>query len=135
MTYGLQREAEGWWRSVYFTLTDNALRNGKRPVADIEVVYQHESDAPVELVADTATGSQIVAKGWGRNPSWQVLRAHLTDAQFSAPPVTAPGKDRSAETCDLRFNACTTDGRIRSVRIHMPDASEPADWSRFLGAQ
>lgn len=134
MTYGSQGEGEGWWRSCLMTLADPAYREGKRPIADIEVVYQHEGDAPVELAADTAAGSRVVAKGWGRSPRWQRLSASLGDARFAAPAPTSDPKLRAAEGCDLRYNACTTDGRIRSVRIHAPDAREPADWSRFLSA-
>lgn len=134
MTFGSQREAEGWWRSLYVTLTDDALRHGRRPIADIELVYQHEADAPVELAVDTARGSQTVGRGYGRQSGWQTLRAQLTDARFAAPAPTSDPKQRAAEGCDLRFNACTTDGRIRSLRIHLPDAGKPADWSRFLEA-
>lgn len=126
--------AEGWWRSLLLTITDERLRNGKRPVAEIEVVYRHEADAPVELMADCAKGPREVAKGWGRNPGWQVLRANLEDARFSAPELDANPHRRLTDGCDIRFNANTGDGIIRSVRVHCPDAGNPSDWSRFLEA-
>lgn len=134
MGYGSQQGGEGWWRSMLMTVTDERFRDGKRPIADVEVVYWHESDAPVNLKADTADGSREIATGWGRNPTWQVLRAKLPDARFATPGKTSEPKQLAAEGCDLRYNACTADGHIRSVRIHAPDASAPADWSRFLVA-
>ncbi|MDA3960017.1 MAG: hypothetical protein PF961_04435 [Planctomycetota bacterium] len=126
--------AEGWWRSMLLTLDNEAYRNGQRPIADVQVVYRHTEDAPVELVADTAEGPRTVAKGWGRNPKWQRLSASLGDARFAAPDLDIDPKKRATDGCDLRFNMCNGLGAIRSVRIHAPDARSPQDWSRFLSA-
>jgi hypothetical protein len=134
MNFGSQQGGEGWWRSILFTLTDAAQRNGARPGAEVEIAYTHPNDQPVNIKIDTVNGSQEIAATRGTTGSWKVLRGAVTNARFAAPTTGADPKDLAAEKCDLRFNACTADGTIRSLRIHLPNLKNPTDWSRFLTA-
>ncbi len=137
---GYQSHPQGWWHSVYATLTDPAFQHGKAPVADVTAQIVHRSDAPFSLSADTATGGGVVATGWGsrgpgynEDPPWKNLTAHLDDALFNhtAHPGGSPDAHLT-DGCDIRYNACTADGEIRSLVVRRYRRDGNVDWTRLL---
>ncbi len=135
-----QSHPQGWWHSIYATLTDPAFQDGKAPVADITAQVVQRSDAPFNLSADTAKGGGVVENGWGsrgpgysEDPPWMNITAHLDDARFShtAHPGSAAGA-HITDGCDIRYNACTADGEIRSLVVHRYRREGKVDWTRLL---
>lgn len=137
---GYQSHPQGWWHSVYATITDPAFVNGKAPVADVTAWIVHRSDAPFSLSVDTAKGGGVVANGWGgrgpgynEDPPWKNISAHLDDALFNhtAHPGGEPGAHLT-DGCDIRYNACTADGEIRSLVVRRYRRDGAVDWTRLL---
>lgn len=137
---GYQSHPQGWWHSFYASLSDPAFTAGKAPVADVTAWVVHRSDAPFSLSADTAQGGGVVANGWGgrgpgynEDPPWKQITAHLDDAVFAR--TAHPGGEPAAhltDGCDVRYNACTTDGELRSLVVRRYRREGAVDWSRLL---
>jgi hypothetical protein len=131
-THGSQRGADGWWNSALFNVTDERFKNGGRPAVDMSVTFRNPANAPVELAADTATGSRIVATGWGNDPNWQTMRHQLDNARFARTKTGADPKDRLTDGVDLRFNECNDQVQLRSIFIRGYDLDKNPDYKRLL---
>ncbi len=121
-----------WARSVLITLTDPALREGRQPVVDVEVEYRQTFDAPVELRADTATGSRKVGGGWGRNEGWQKFTVRIDDAYFGARQHGHKPSDMDTDGYDLRINSFGGDFAIRSIKVRAYDLDGKPDYKRVI---
>ena len=133
--------AQGWWRSHRFTITDLAFQNGAAPVADVEAWSVHRADAPLNLAADTRTGG-ITESGWGgrgtgynEDPPWKQLVARIDDALFAGGKTPSKPEDNAASGCDVRYNACTADGELRSLVVTRYDLTDKPLWPRLLRLQ
>lgn len=122
----------GWGRSWFVRLDNPEFRNGAQPAVDVEIVYRQESNAPVNVVVDTAEGPRQVATGWGNNPGFQTLRFSLNDAHFAGrvpPPKGAPAEEAGY---DFRINGFNSDLALRSIRVRGYDLKASPDWKRLI---
>ncbi len=124
--------ADEWARSFLLTLTNPQIRNGKMPAVDIEVVYMHEGNTEVTLVADTLTGSRVVGRAWGNKREWQTMKVRIDDAFFGARDHKNDPKTLPVDGYDLRLNAAAGDFFLKSVKVTPIDPNKVTDWSRFL---
>jgi len=121
-----------WARSVLITITDPSLRDGNQPVVDIEVEYRQTFDSPVELVADTESGSRKVGGGWGRNDQFQRFVVSLDDAFFGSRDHGNPPKELKSDGYDFRINSFGTDFAIRSIKLKTYDLRDNPDFKRLI---
>lgn len=138
---GYQSHPLGWWHSVYANLSDPGFRNGAAPVVDVTAYAIQRADAPINLSADAVIAAGgVVAKGWGSrgpkyvaDPPWKEVTAQLDDALFNrtAHPAGDPNLHLT-DGCDLRFNACSADGELRSLVVRRYARSGDVAWSRLL---
>ncbi len=133
--------AQGWWRSHRFTVTDPAFQGGAAPVVDVESWSVHRSDAPINLAADNRAGG-IAEPGWGgrgtgynEDPPWKHMMARLDDAVFAGGKTPSKPEDNAAMGCDVRYNACTADGELRSLVLTRYDLTNKPQWARLLRLQ
>ncbi len=124
--------ADDWARSFCITVTDDKYRQGKMPVVDVDVTFMHEANTKVELVADTAKGSRVIARAWGNKHELQTIHCQLDDAFFGSRNPGNDAKTLPADGFDLRLNAWAGDFYLKSVTLKAHDPSDPDDWSRFL---
>lgn len=126
--------ADEWARSFLFTITDERFKKGKVPVVDVEVVYMHEGNTKVELVADTARGSQVVGSGWGNKKEWQTLHCTIDDAYFGGRATGNDPKKLPVDGFDLRLNAWAGDLHIKRITVTGRNPANPApdEWARYL---
>jgi hypothetical protein len=128
---GAQRGADGWWKSVVIKVVDPRFVRGGRPAVDVTVNYRHTANAPLNLVADTASGSRDVAGGWGNNQNWQTLRARIDDARFAQTDYKSDPKAIRTDGFDLRVNFNSGNGQLRSVFVRGYPLDTP-DFSRLI---
>ncbi len=133
---GSQRGAEGWWKSFVFNITDKRFKNAGRTAVDVIVNYRHVANAPMNVYADTASGSREVVGGWGNSPDWQRQNIRIDDALFNDTDYGSDPKEAKSDGFDLRVNFNSGDGQLRSlfVRGYQLDAqpgSQP-DYRRLL---
>ena len=121
----------GWTRSFRFKVTDPDFLNGKRPAVDVEIVFAQEAYGGVEVRADTARGSQVVASGWGASPDWKTIRVRLDDAYFGARPYP-DAKPINTSGFDLRVDGVNSDLWLKSVAITAYDPNQNINWNRLL---
>ncbi len=129
---GSSHGADAWWKSILFTITDPRFRDGQMPAVDVTVNYRHTADAPVNLAADTVSGSRLVAEGWGRNEGWQSMRTQIDNARFASTDYDHSGNSFLTDKVDLRYNACNSDGQLRSIFIRGYGLETDPDYTRLL---
>ena len=130
---------QGWWRSVRMSFTDDAFRNGAAPVVDIDIRFRQPAEAPVNVSVNRRDGNGAVSSGWGgrgkdyvKDPPIKRLFAQVDDAKFDRGKRDDLPKENAANGCDIRYNACTADGEIRSIFVKRYDLTGDVDWSRLL---
>lgn len=131
--------ALGWWRSHRFRITDPAFRDGAAPVVDVLAASLQRSDAPLSITADLADGSAEAARGWGgrgpayaQDPPWRRTLARIDAARFAGGWAGADPASNPADACDLRYNACSVDGELRSLVATRYDLERDPQWARLL---
>ncbi len=122
----------GWGRSFRFTINDPRFKNGGQPAVDIEIEYLLDAWAPVQLIADTKTGSREIGSAWGGSKRWQKLSVRLDDGFFGARNHNNPQKNMPVDGFDLRINGYNNDLHIRSIRIKGYDLDNDVDYKRLL---
>lgn len=110
----------GWGRTLRLRVDDPRFRDGRMPVADIEVEFQQTQRVGVDLWADTAAGMRQLGRVWGGDAALRTLRCRVDDARFAA-----------VDGVDLRLQSANADLQVRSVRIRGYDRKQP-DWRRLL---
>ena len=131
-TGGASRGADPWWNSALFTITDPRFVKGGRPAVDVALTYRHTANAPVNLSADTIKGSRNIIEGWGNNSSWQTAYTQLDDAKFAQTNYNGNAKELPTDNFDLRFNANSGTGQVRSIFIRGYDLDKNPDYRRLL---
>lgn len=124
--------ADDWARSFGLSFSDEAFKNGKTPIVDVEITYFHGSNTAVKVVADTANGSREVASGWGNQNKLQTLKFRIEDAFFGARKHGNDPKNLPSDGYDLRINAAAGDFHLRSVKVTAVDPTKVTDWAPFL---
>lgn len=119
--------AHSWMRHLPFEITDPAFKNGKMPIANVEVEFWNEAESTFEVVLDTDRGYVRGGSKWGGGKKWQTLRFSLDDAYFGArESLPKTGK------YDLRLSAANGDWKIRRIRIVGVEMENNPDFSVLL---
>ncbi len=105
-----------WKRSFFLRVTEADLQGEQSPMVRVEIVYCHEANTKVEVLASTREGGATVAEGWGNQRSWQTLTFEIMNPNFG---VTSLEDEigQQLESYDIRINAWGGDFYLRSVKI------------------
>lgn len=118
--------SDEWARSFRFRVEEPTFREGLAPNVEIEVVYLHEANTRVVVLADTVRGGVEVAQGWGNQKAWQTLKFKLEDAHFGARDHGQTPDKLPVDGWDLRINAWGGDFFLRSVVVRRTEPSSLA---------
>ena len=116
-----------WMRHLPFEITDPAFKNGKMPIANVEIEFWNDAESTFEAVLDTERGYVRGGSKWGGGKKWQTLRFSLEDAYFGA-RESLPKTDKY----DLRLSAANGDWKIRRIRIIGVEMEKEPDFSVLL---
>lgn len=118
-----------WARSLRCTLTDPRFREGRMPLADVEVTYILRAWSGIDLVADCTGGPTRIGGSW-MSETWKTERFRLDEAFFAARDRGNADGERLSDGYDLRINGYVEDLYIKRIRVIGYDLDKDIDWAR-----